>query len=174
MIYDCGIQPGDTVYDLGCGIGRIGFMVRDLTDHAWGNFATEDWKVNLFGVDIWEPYIKELQKAIYTDIYLADILDFLLDLQFEEKAKLSILSHVLEHMPHAKGMECIERARRKSEWVIACVPLGNTPQEPVFGNENEAHISCWELSDFQKIAERIEVDGRGMFPTAVVSMRGLS
>lgn len=166
-------EPGDTVLDIGCGIGRMGFIVRDLTDFKWGHFKKEEFVINLVGVDIWPAYLQEVQQVIYSELIHAEAFAYLTEFHTKDKrAKLTTLSHILEHMTREHGMNALETARLVSDWVIVMLPLVDTPQEPVFGNEHEAHISEWTLNELGALSVYYEVVGQGIYPNGVFLMKG--
>lgn len=168
--YDNRIRFGenDTVLDIGCGIGRIGMMIREMTDYKAGRFKREEFKTNLIGVDIWAPYLQEVQKAIYSKLVVSEALDFLAAFQSAGKtSKLTILSHILEHMNHDHGENVLNICRQVSDWTIVMLPLVDSPQEPIFGNPHEAHISEWTLNELARMSAIFDVAGKGIYPNGV-------
>lgn len=166
-------EEGDAVLDIGCGIGRMGFIVRDLTDFKWGYFKKEEFKINLIGVDIWPAYLQELQHAIYSELCCIEALSFLEDfLVANRTAKLTILSHVLEHTKREHGWKILRTALKVSDWVIVMLPLVKTPQESIWGNKHEAHISEWTLNELGALSEYYEVVGQGIYPNGIFLMKG--
>ena len=169
------LEKGDKIIDIGCGIGRLGFVIRDLTDYKWGNFSKDSFELNLIGVDIWEPYLKETQKALYSELVCAEALDFLKGLHAKKgTCKLIVLSHILEHMTRDYGWESLSLARNLANYVIIILPLVDSPQEPVFGNKLEAHISEWTLNELARISKFFQVRGDGNYPNGVFLIEGVS
>ena len=63
-----------SILDVGCGFGKYGFLLREVLD--WEDFYGIDqprhWKTIIDAVEIWEPYLTEIQRLIYSEIFIGD------------------------------------------------------------------------------------------------------
>ena len=132
-----------SVLDVGCGFGLFGMLFRTLTDIWEGRY--DSWQTRIDGVEIFERYITDLQRKIYTNIYLGDIvniIDTLPDYDF------IYMGDVIEHLTKENGITLLEKLKRKGKVVIIATPLVVSEQGTINGNENERHISQWHSNDF--------------------------
>jgi hypothetical protein len=142
-----------SLLDVGLGNGKIGFLARDLLDVMLGQrYRKEDWKVRIDGIEIFEDYIQEHQRAIYDNIYIGDAIELMDKLGIYD---LVLLCDVVEHFKEVEARElihkCFDHCRSH---VIVSIPLGeNWTQSAIYGNPHEEHHSFWSLHEFEPVAE---------------------
>jgi hypothetical protein len=132
-----------SILDIGIGFGSKGMLFREYTDVWNGNMFER--KVRIDGVEIFPEYITDLQKGIYDNIYIGDILQLIDTLDCYD---LIYMGDVLEHISRDDGFKLIEKLKKKSRDLIIVTPLVVGHQGAVYGNSSEAHISQWSTLDF--------------------------
>jgi len=149
------IRPG-SLLDVGLGNGKIGFLARDLLDVMLGErYRKEDWKVRIDGIEIFEDYVQEHQRAIYDNVYIGDAIEVMDDLGVYD---LVLLCDVVEHFEKREACrlvkKCFDHCRSH---VIVGIPLGdNWTQPAIYGNPHEEHRSFWTANEFEPMAESKE------------------
>jgi hypothetical protein len=146
-----------SILDVGVGFGKWGFLFREYLDIMAGRVWPGDWQIKINGMEIYDKYINEYKHIydyIYDIIYTGDCCE-LIDLIINHD--LIFMSDVLEHIEKGKAILFLEAALKKCKHFILNVPIGNKwgTQGPLYGNENEAHISIWEDSDFSKYKKKV-------------------
>ncbi len=132
-----------SILDIGMGFGAKGMLFREMTD-IW-NGRYDNWKTKIDGIEIFENYIGDLQKKIYTNIYIGDVLniiDTLPDYDF------IYMGDVIEHLTKENGKVLLEKLKVKGKVVIIATPLLVSNQGEINGNKNETHLSQWDFEDF--------------------------
>jgi hypothetical protein len=138
---------------VGLGNGKIGFLARDLLDVMLGErYRKKDWKVRIDGIEIFEDYIQEHQRAIYDKIYIGDAIEVMNNLGIYD---LVLLCDVVEHFEELEARElvnkCFDHCRSH---VIVGIPLGDNWKQPaIYGNPHEEHRSFWTANEFEPMAE---------------------
>jgi hypothetical protein len=146
------INPS-SVLDIGVGDGRWGFIVRECLEIFKLRYNKEDWKSTLDGIEIFELYIKEYHRYFYNNIFIGDA-TILID--NVNKYDLIIANDIIEHLDKIKGLEFIEKLKKKCDWLFITIPLGDRwPQGKVFDNEFEEHKSIWFEEDFAGCNEKL-------------------
>lgn len=132
------------VVDVGCGYGEWGALLRRKRGFFY-----------LIGVDIWKPHLIKLRK---TDIYDELIQVNAPKLPFKDKSiNVSLACEILEHLNKESGYELIKELERVSrDIVIISTPL-NWPQENIYGNPYEKHLSEWTPHEFSNLNYKIRV-----------------
>jgi len=133
--------------DIGVGFGKYGFLAREYLDlfcDSEQEYSTR--KHRIVGVEAYAPYITEIQRLIYDEIYLGNALDFI-D-QSDELFDLVLLIDVLEHFSYDDGVRLLKKLQPKAKNILISTPLDIGHQETAFGNVFETHIYQWKLRDF--------------------------
>lgn len=139
---------GRRVLDAGCGMGAIGYLLRQC---AGGLEAF------LVGVDIHAPYLDFCARFnVYDELVHGD----LADAAFSGPFDVVIATEVLEHMPKARAEMVLERLEGLAkERIIVSTPNGSDLRHAVDGVQSEAHLSVWRVDDFRR--RGYEVRGMG-------------
>ena len=84
-----------SVLDVGVGFGKYGYLVREYLE-IWGDGDQYDqWLRTIDGVEVFEPYIREVQRAVYNEVFIGNATEVLPTL--EKQYDLILLIDVLEH-----------------------------------------------------------------------------
>ncbi len=141
------IQP-KTVLDIGIGCGKYGFLTREYSDRDYC-CGLSPKKVILHGVEIYEKYITNIQRAIYDEIFIGNALDLLPSLV--DNYEVIIMGDVIEHFKKEDGIKMIDLIQKKSNNFFIVTPNGYSPQGAFHDNIYETHLSGWtfeELSNY--------------------------
>ena len=135
-----------SVLDIGFGRGKYGFLIREYfpptnNKKGWQEIPRVD------GVEIFEPYITDLQIKIYDRVFIGNALET--DYGGINGYDLYLLIDVVEHWKKEETIKLIERLIKKGN-VIISTPKIFTPQKASRGNQWEEHISHWNIGDFSK------------------------
>ena len=145
------IMPA-SILDVGLGNGKLGFIARDLLDVMLGErYRKEQWQVRIDGVEVYEDYIQDHQRAIYSDIHIGDAFEVIDTLGSYD---VIILGDVLEHFDKNKALQFLAKCFDHSqEHLILCIPLGEGWTQPeIYGNSYEEHLPFWKADDFKPMA----------------------
>jgi 2-polyprenyl-3-methyl-5-hydroxy-6-metoxy-1,4-benzoquinol methylase len=120
------------VLDIGIGNGKYGLLTQEYCEG-----------VVVDGVEAWQPYITEIQKAIYRKIYTQDIRA--INAKNLSGYDLILMIDVIEHLQKKEA----HRVLNSFEGLV----LISTPVEDYrahYENHYEDHVSHWGLKDFKK------------------------
>lgn len=137
------------ILDIGIGFGKFGFLAREYADVWFGRLKKEEWKTRIVGVEIFEPYVQELQRMIYSEIVIGNALEVL---KVAGKYDVIICGDVLEHFHKEQGLELLQLVRDKSKYACVIVPekVRVPGQGCEFGNVYETHLSQWGEEELKK------------------------
>lgn len=131
-----------TILDLGCGDGRLMYLLS----------YQKDWQIT--GVDIVQKSVKNAESLkIYKQIIRGDILRTVNALlKSKKKFDVVFFSQVIEHISKSKGekiLDVIEKLAKQK--IIVGTPKGfmKQPEEYIQGNPYQYHKSGWKLTDFR-------------------------
>jgi SAM-dependent methyltransferase len=143
-----------SVLDVGIGLGAYGFLVSQALDAdrllPEGEHSSRLW---LAGIEGFEGYIGDLQRSIYDEIHIGDLLDLLPSFQ-TEAFDLVLVVDVLEHVAPERVPEVLEHVTRIGATVVVSTPLLWAEQGPILSNEFERHRSHPRRADFKKVGFR--------------------
>jgi len=131
-----------TVVDVGVGGGRMGFLAREYGHHPWHPRARGEG-VHIVGIEGYEPYITDVQRALYDDLLIGDALETLGRLASEgRRFDLAIASDIIEHFEHADGLRLVESCLAVADVLLVATPRGFFDQTSE-DNELQEHRSFW-------------------------------
>jgi len=125
-----------SVLDVGCGYGKYGMLCREYIE-LW---LQKEPRID--AIDVFRPYIKQLQRAIYDDIYMGEAIKQLKKMD-SKSYDLVLAIDILEHFTKEDGLEFIKELRRVGKHVLISTPKRVKEQGDIFGNEYETHRSQW-------------------------------
>ena len=144
------IQPA-SILDIGLGFGKYGYLLREYLDVQAGKdgsprYSREQWNVVIDGVEIYEDYITDLQRAVYNTIHIGDIRSTVAGLSTYD---LILMCDVIEHIPKEEARDLLARLSRKARRaLLITTPDGHYEQGEVYDNPAERHVSEWTAADF--------------------------
>ena len=140
----------NSILDVGVGFGKNGFISREYTD-IWHGRVFGNWTTRIDGVEAFPQYISDIQRKIYTNIYIGDATEVINTLPNYD---VILCTAVLEHIPKDKAHKLLSTIKEKSKYAMVVLPVKVKPQGPVYGNEYERHIAEWsreELEQYGKV-----------------------
>ena len=138
---------GMKVLDLGCGKGSLGLLLRQ---------ARGGLHAHLTGAEIFQPNIDFVRRFnIYDEILEGDITE---KDQWPE-IDLVVACEILERGSRDAGEQAAGPSEEGTEKVIVSTPNGRDLRGPISGNPAEAHLSVWNVADFD--TRGYEVKGVG-------------
>lgn len=151
----CAIQPQPrTVLDLGCGFGKWGVLCREYLDIFRGRLTKDDWKTNITGVEIFSDYLTPLHYYVYDDLITKNLIYVLRKARDWRQYDLIIMGDVLEHFDKQTGIEILGLLKNVGKYSLLGIPIGKGyPQDTVFGNTHEKHLSAWDLAELKKFGK---------------------
>jgi len=138
--------------DIGCGFGRWGFLAREFTDVCRTNYF--DWQTRIDAIEIYEPYILDIHKSMYDNIYIGDCLDILPTLPDYD---MMICGAMLEHLTEEDGSKLLDLIKEKTKYGIITTPINMSNQGTSYGNIHEKHLTQWTpkmLSNWGHVSNR--------------------
>lgn len=133
-------QKPESVLEIGVGFGKYGLLLREYLE-IWGEGEEySDFKRQIDGIEIYEPYILAHHEQIYDRIYKGNALDILPEL---EQYDLILLIDVLEHFDYDDAVRLLSLCQEKSKAIIISTPKDIGQQEGGYGNVYETHRSQW-------------------------------
>lgn len=140
-------QP-KSVLDIGVGFGKYGYLVREYLE-IWGEGDQYDqWLRCIDGIEVFEPYIRDPQRAVYNDIFIGNATEVLPTL--EKQYDLILLIDVLEHLTYEDGMQVLNAALKKGRNIIVSTPWDIGVQGEGYGNVYETHHFQWKKKHFKQ------------------------
>jgi hypothetical protein len=141
------------VLDIGVGYGRWGMIVREFCDIWYGRVFRADWTVQIEGVEGFAPNIGDYHNVFYNKIHIGDFRKVVATLS--GKWSVVIFGDVLEHFEKSEANDLLAWALQQSDYVIVNIPLGaEWPQENLYDNPYERHLSTWMPEDFLPFSVR--------------------
>lgn len=137
-------QP-KSILDIGIGFGSKGMLFREYTDIWTGKLKEK--KTRIDGIEIFGDYVTPLQRAIYNNIYIGNVLDIIDTLGFYD---LIYCGDMIEHLSKEDGVKLIFKIMQHSKQSIIVTPVVVSEQGELYGNPNEKHLSQWTADDFVK------------------------
>lgn len=144
--YICNLQP-QSVLDVGCGFGIWGFLCREYLDVMAGRVWPAQWQVRIDGIELFEPYIMDHQRFLYSSVRVGDAREAVRDMGPYD---LVIAGDIVEHLEKEDGEEFLETLYgRANRALLVNIPLAEGWEHPeAYGNPGELHRSIWYPEDF--------------------------
>lgn len=140
------VPKPNSILDVGVGFGKLGFLVREYYEaKEFNRFKKDDWQINLIGIEIFKPYITELQKIIYNQIIIGDVFE---EIKTLGKFDITFLGDILEHFEKDMSYNLLDQLLKHTQYLIITTPNGFLKHEVAGGNMHETHKSGWTLKDF--------------------------
>jgi hypothetical protein len=149
------IQP-QSLLDIGVGFGKWGMLCREILEIYPGRVSQDEWKLQFDGIEIHPPYRNPLWDMAYNQVYLGDALVVLPTLQ---KYDLIICCDVIEHFPKDVGKRFVQTILQHARVAIITSPCGYAPQDAIYDNEHERHLSGWGEEDLQDFPHLFKIIG---------------
>jgi hypothetical protein len=135
------LQPA-FVLDVGIGRGRMGFLAREYGHIPWHPRARGDGVV-VHGIEGYEPYIGELQRALYDELMIGEAIQALARLGAAgRRYDLVIAADILEHFSREEGALFLEGCLAAGEVVLVVTPRSYFDQASA-ENPLQTHRSYW-------------------------------
>lgn len=138
-----------SILDIGIGFGKFGFLCREYLELWDGREKYNDWRCRIDGIEAFPDYVTDLQRMIYSNIYIGDARTIVPNL--ESTYDLIMLIDVIEHFEKAEGLALLAACAKRCNQLIVSTPRVVSPQEAAFGNEFEIHRSHWTAADCASI-----------------------
>lgn len=127
------IDATNVVVDIGAGVGTYKALLTDTKAH---------W----VGIEVYAPYIQEYNlKAIYPTVICGDAR--YVDFSLLGEIDLVIAGDVIEHMPRNDAIGLLDRLKEVSKNIIISIPIIESHQGSVNGNEYETHHYQWDFDE---------------------------
>ncbi|MFG0330586.1 MAG: hypothetical protein ACF8PN_11895 [Phycisphaerales bacterium] len=140
------IEP-KRVLDIGVGFGRWGMITREFCDVWFQRVLEEEWAVHIEGIEGFEQNVSDYHRSFYNKIHIGDAREIIPSLN--GPWDVTIYGDVLEHFERETAIKLLNASLAHSNYVLINIPLGdNYPQDVLYENEYERHLSVWEPDDF--------------------------
>lgn len=149
-----------SVLDVGAGFGKYGILCREYLELWDGRQEYSNFKRRIDGVEAFEPYITELHKYAYDNVYADDIRDLVDKLDFSYD--LVLLIDVLEHFKKAEGELLLQKLLGRNLGILISTPKKPSEQKNAFGNDYEAHKSKWTRKDISTLLNNMKISSNAM------------
>lgn len=135
-------QP-KSILDIGIGFGSKGMLFREYTD-IWNGKLNEK-KTRIDGIEIFADYVTPLQRSIYSEIHIGNVLDVIDKLGFYD---IIYCGDMLEHLDKESGKVLLFKIMQHSRRSIIVTPVQVSDQGSMYGNEAERHLAQWSPDEF--------------------------
>ncbi|MGE5474207.1 MAG: class I SAM-dependent methyltransferase [Ignavibacteriales bacterium] len=154
----CSANP-KSILDIGFGFGKYGFLAREYLEIWLNRYHSSEWQIKIDGIEIFEPYITDIQRCIYNNIFIGEALTIMRAMS-NETYDLIIATDILEHFEKVDGIQFLQECKRIAKKALISTPKNFHPQQTVFGNEHEKHKSHWTKEELLELgAKDILPDG---------------
>lgn len=139
------LNGSNKVLDVGCGDGAVMSKIN------------YDKKFDVYGVDLYKPYLEKAKKGgVYKKLILSD----LRKLKFQNKSFDAVLaSQVIEHLSKKDSLKLISKLEKIAKHkVILSTPNGYVkfdPFEAADGNKLQIHKSGWEIKEMESMGYKV-------------------
>jgi hypothetical protein len=132
------------IVDVGSGIGKWGFVCRDVLDIQANRLTRDEWQHRIIGIEPFMKYHENFLTSAYNALWCGrvDTVEMLASVE-AVKPDLVILGDMLEHLKYEDAVALVRNLKCISTQILIGLPIGNWPQGTVYGNVLETHISTW-------------------------------
>ena len=145
------LDPG-RILDVGCGLGKFGFLAREYLEVWGGEKPYGQWQRTIDAIEGFPDYITPVHGFVYDKVMVGDALEILAGL--DRTYDVVLLIDVLEHFERADGVALLHRCAGLARHTVVSTPKDIGVQEEVFENPLEAHRSQWRYRDFDGLPNR--------------------
>jgi hypothetical protein len=138
-----------SVLDLGCGTGKFGFLLRERFDLSQGRVHRDEWALRIDGVEGFTPYISEMHRLIYNEVFAQDIRTFVSSPG--RHYDLVLLLDVIEHFSAESAQSIVSEVMNFTNSLLITTPPGYYSQVG-HRNDLETHLSWWPATDLRQLA----------------------
>ncbi len=136
----------ESVLELGVGMGKYGFIIREQLEVAKGRLAPETWVLKVDGIEACREYHNPVHDWAYNHIWWDDARTLLPRLDAEYDIFLAV--DVIEHVTKREGLDILNWALKRARFSVISTPRYFWAQDDMFGNRFEEHHSLWSPLDF--------------------------
>lgn len=147
------LQPR-SVLDIGAGMGKWGFLIREMLDWNAGRLDRDSWSTRIDGLDA-HLANTPLFAWVYNDVREVNILDCSSDV---EGYDLVLMSDVIEHIGKPAARTLVDHVVAHNRNLLISTPLTFFEQE-IGNNPFEQHVSHWTTDDFKRYRSDIDIAG---------------
>lgn len=142
-----------SVLDIGAGLGKWGFLIREALDFMDGCLDRADWRTRIVGLDA-QPHPSPLHDWVYDELRTGDVRAT----TGLEGYDLVMLGDVIEHLEKDEGLELLRRLTAANRNLLVTTPFHYFDQS-VEGMPYETHRSHWQRQDFAPWPHDFDVVG---------------
>jgi predicted TPR repeat methyltransferase len=135
-------HPAQCYLDIGAGAGKFASILRSLLPGA-----------HLIGIESVEEYIEEFHlKSLYDEIWHMRA-EELIDRKPDLAVDIAIIGDCIEHLRKSVGIDLIHYLIYRCRYLMLTFP-SKYIQYSFSGHSSEAHVSVWDVSDFQRFQHK--------------------
>ncbi len=142
-----------SIIELGVGLGKYGFMIRENLEVSQGRLERADWRIKLHGIEVCTRYRNPIHDWAYENMHWDDLRTILAKATDCYDVLLAV--DVIEHLEKADGLRMLEWAIKNARYSLISTPRYFWRQEALFDNPYEKHISYWRPSEFPGFHKKI-------------------
>ncbi|HXI84150.1 MAG TPA: methyltransferase domain-containing protein [Verrucomicrobiae bacterium] len=128
----------ESIVDIGCGSGKYGVLLREYLP-----------KARIDGVEGFSPYVTEVHRTIYDNIFETNALDFAA--QMTRGYNLAIMIDMFEHLTPADGERLLTLLRTRTGSILISVPVCHPTQEAIHGNALQEHRAQYDAAILRRL-----------------------
>jgi hypothetical protein len=134
-----------------------------MSDNDPPRYCRENWRVTIDGIEAYEPYVTQLHRYVYNQVFLGDMCHLIRTVPEYDIVFLGDVIDLVEKPAGYKLLaDCLGRARKA---VILSTPSPfckwEWDQDAVCGNPREVHRTTWGRDDLKAFhgAHTLEISG---------------
>lgn len=135
-----------SILDVGCGLGKYGVLCREYLEYR-PNRPLHEWRLQIDAIESFTKYITQLHHHIYDEIYCMHIENATTYLK--NKYDLVLAIDVIEHLTKDSCTHFFNWLQSHAVNAIITTPKRFYPQQAMYGNKGERHITHWTRKQIQ-------------------------